>query len=289
LEFGKHWREFTLADNYLRGRAFFADGEIIEQSRRYAWDDILLAEEVKRTIRTHVEGFLTNRDRLKALGVKARRGIILEGPPGTGKTLLGKVLANMLCCSFIWVTPRHVTDAASFNDILTLARFVAPTVLFLEDLDLFGEDRDANMQPMRMGELMNQLDGVVENQDIVTIATTNHIVFVEKALRNRPGRFDRVVHIGTMDESCRARMLAKLLAKANVSPDDLSHLVAATDGYTGAQIEELANTLYILALDSHTHAETTGGNGRVVVTSALIAAALKEVTVERQAKAGFGA
>ena len=261
--FFKRWLEFARTHNHLRGRAFFADGEPIKRRRRYTWDDILLPEKVKRTVQTHVAGFLSNCDRLRALGVKPRRGLILEGPPGTGKTLLGKVLADTLDASFLWVMPRHVEGPGSFDLILSLARFVAPTVVFLEDLDLFAEDRRAKGW-MGLGELMNQLDGAVENEDLVTIATTNRLEAVEEALRNRPGRFDRVLTLDAMDEPCRRRLLAKLLAKAKVAPEDMSYLVSATDGCTGAQLEELTNTLYILAVEHEVAAPGNadgGGNG----------------------------
>jgi hypothetical protein len=246
--FFRRWRQFARAHNHLRGRSFFADGAMIERKRRYTWDDILLPESVKRTVRTQVAGFLANRTRLRALGVKARRGLILEGPPGTGKTLLGKVLADTLDVSFMWVSPRHVESPHSFAEMLKLARFVAPTVLFLEDLDLFAKDREASGW-MGLGELMNQLDGAIDNEDLITIATTNRLQVVEDALRNRPGRFDRVLTLDEMDEGCRRRLLGRMLARAIGSAEDMDHLVAATKGCTGAQIEELANTLYILAVD----------------------------------------
>jgi ATP-dependent 26S proteasome regulatory subunit len=132
--------------------------------------------------------------------------------------------------------------------MLKLARFVAPTVLFLEDLDLFAKDREASGW-MGLGELMNQLDGAIDNEDLITIATTNRLQVVEDALRNRPGRFDRVLTLDEMDEGCRRRLLGRMLARAIGSAEDMDHLVAATKGCTGAQIEELANTLYILAVD----------------------------------------
>jgi cell division protease FtsH len=286
--FLEKWTRYAREHNYLRGHAFFADGVTIERNRRYGWDDILLSEQAKQTIRTHVDRFLNNRLRLRALGVKMRRGLILAGPPGTGKTLLGKVLSDTLDVSFLWVSPRHVRSATSFEEIMSLARFVAPVVVFLEDLDLFAEERDGN-NSMGLGELMNQLDGAVDNEDIVTIATTNRLEEIEKALRNRPGRFDRIVHIGEMDEPCRRQMLSRLLSKAVVEPGDLDHLVAATASYTGAQIEELANTIFILAVDKTNQPVGEDAHQPVSVDRGFIETALQEVQVERKARLGFHA
>ena len=108
------------------------------------------------------------------------------------------------------------------------------------------------------------------------------------SLRDRPGRFDRILSLGSMDAHCRRGMLGHLLAKAVVSADDMAHLVSVTDGYTGAQIEELANTLYILAVDGH---NDTSGNGdgqpAAAIDRPLIEAALEEFRVELKARVGF--
>ena len=284
------WKAFARQHNHLRGQAFFADGEILERQRAYSWDDIMLPAGVRRAIETHVEGFLRNRARLRALGVKPRRGLILEGPPGTGKTLLGKVLADTLEASFLWVSPRHIDSPPAFAHILEVARFVAPTVLFLEDLDLFAEDRDMR-STMALGELMNQLDGAVDNEDIITIATTNRLEVVEKALRNRPGRFDRILRLDALDEACRRRLLEKLLLRATISKDDLEHLVSATKDYTGAQLEELTNTLYILAVErcGDGPADGDGAPPPVPIDRALINEAIGEFRVELGAHVGFHA
>jgi hypothetical protein len=287
-EFWRCWWDFAREHNYLRGQAFFADGKIIERKHTYSWDDILLPEKTKRMVRTHVEDFLRNRLTLKEMGVKARRGLILAGPPGTGKTLLGKVLSDTLDASFMWVSPRHVANTASFDSILTLARFVTPTVVFLEDLDLFAEERVFSSS-IGLGELMNQLDGALDNEDLITIATTNRLDVIEKALRNRPGRFDRVVELEAMDKTCRRGLLKKLLTNASVPKADMGYIVQATDGYTGAQLEELSNTLYILAVrnDNTSVGKARSNKVPVVLDRGLIDSALSEVHVERKRAMGF--
>ena len=207
--------------------------------------------------------------------------------------------ADTLGVSFIWISPRHVRDAHSFEEILEVARFVAPAVVFLEDLDLFAEERDTNGWT-GLGELMNQLDGAVDNEGIVTLATTNRLEVIEKALRNRPGRFDRVITMESMDGVCRRQMLRHELRNARISPADRDHLVEATDDYTGAQVEELANTVYILALarenmscSSQMMHRLDGGlaegatSADVLVDRRLIDSALGEMHVERKAKLGF--
>jgi cell division protease FtsH len=249
-EFFQRWEKYTRQNNYLFGKAFFVDGSILVRKNKYTWDDIFLPENIKNTIKLNIEGFLSQSEKLRKLGAKGRRGLILAGPPGTGKSLVGKVLSETLDnVSFLWVSPRHIENPGSFDSILSLARFVAPTVLFLEDIDLFAENRD-HRGWMGLGELMNQLDGANDNQDIVTIATTNRLEVVENAIRNRPGRFDRVIEFGTMDELCRQNFIKKLLYKAKISPDNIHYLITKTEDFTGAQVEELVNTIFMIALDN---------------------------------------
>ena len=287
--FFHEWEAHAKRDNYLRGRAFFADGEIIERTRHYSWESIVMPAHVKETIRTHVEGFFRHLKAIKAYGVKPRRGLILAGPAGTGKTLLGKVLADTLDASFTWVLPRHIEDASSFKHILALARFVAPTVLFIEDLDLFAQDREARSW-VGLGELMNQLDGALENEDIVTIATTNRLEVIEKALRNRPGRFERAVIFEAMDEMGRHSMLRRLLAKAEVSAADLNYLVSATEGCTGAEIEEVTNTLFIRAIDATAQDDDDAPCGQPLpMDRAIMEAAVGEVLTKKRTRIGFNA
>ena len=284
--FFDRWEDFTVEHNFLKGRSLFADGELIQRERPYTWEDILLPDATMHTVQLHVESFLRNRQVLKDMGVKPRRGLLLSGPPGTGKTLLGKVLADNLESTFIWVSPRHITSPNSFARILETARFLSPAVLFLEDIDLFGEDREGK-GGFALGELMNQLDGAIDNEDIVTIATTNRVEVVEKALRNRPGRFDRIIQFDAMDERCRRLMLDKLLSKAAISPEDMDYLVAASNGRTGARIAELANTIYMVSVDENAFESDNGSVRRVAANRELLDTALEEVQTDLKGGIGF--
>jgi len=238
-------------------------------------------KDTRETIRMHVEAFLQNLETLKQYNVKQRRGLILAGEPGTGKTLLGKVLADTLNVSFIWALPRHIRTADSFSELLSLARFVAPTVLFLEDVDLYAQDRDAKGW-LGLGELMNQLDGVLDNEGVITIATTNRLAVIESALRNR-------LIFEAMDEDSRRVMVERLLSKAAVSRDDVEHLVSATEACTGAQIEEISNTIYISAISQAAEHGIELAGKAVPVDRSSIDTAIAQVVCNRNSGLGFNA
>jgi len=228
-----------------------------------------------------------------------RAGTYEATGPGTGKTLLGKVLADTLDVSFLWVSSRHIRNSNSFAEILSVARFVAPTILFMEDIDFYAEDRHRKGWA-GLGDLLNQLDGCLDNEDLITIATTNRLEVVEPALRSRPGRFDRIVEFGPMDSDCRRRMLRRKLRHADISDEGIERLVKATDDYTGAQLEELSNSIYILAVQrENAHLEdfcdgekarrvpSDGEMESVSVDLDLINSALEEVHVRRKRLMGF--
>ena len=281
--FFQKWSAYTRKNHCLRGQTAFASGKPIIRSRRYTWDDVVLPDQVRATLRTHIETFLTHVVQLRAAGMKGRRGLILSGPPGTGKTLVGKVLADTLGVTFLWVLPRHLGSPRNIAEILNAARFLSPVVILFEDLDLFGADRDTSESSV-LGELMNQLDGVNENEGIVTIATTNRLEVVEHALRNRPGRFDRVIELGLPDMKARQKLLQRLLAGAAES--ELTHLVAATDGYSPAQLEEVVNTMHLLAAESD---DNVNGAGLVKITPGLMDRTIGEIGDQRKHAIGFGA
>ncbi|HEY8748156.1 MAG TPA: ATP-binding protein [Tepidisphaeraceae bacterium] len=272
------WDEFARSDNYLRGHAFFADGTLIKPRKTLCWDDVVLPQATREMVVRQVQQFLANRQSLREMGMRISRGLILAGPSGTGKTLLCKVLAQQVEASFVWVTPRHVQNAGSFGDILEVCKLVTPAVLVLEDLDLFGEDRDATRSPV-LGELMNQLDGAAEHEDIITIATTNRLDVVEKALRSRPGRFDRVIELLPPDEPGRRLLLARFLQGTAVADADLDWLAHVTYSYTGAHLRELANTALMLI--------ASGRDGSAGTDRAVLEQALSELPVDRRRGVGF--
>jgi len=281
-QFLASWEAFARRDNYLKNRAFFPDGTLWQHNRRYMWDDVILPVEAVTTIRRHTEEFLERRATLRRAGIKLRRGLMLEGPPGTGKTLLCKVLADQINASLMWITPQHVRSVQLFARHLEVARFVAPTIVFLEDIDLYAEEREAR-NSILLGELMGQLDGVTDNDDLIIIASTNRLHAVEQALRNRPGRFDRIIHFGALDEDCRRRLLDRLLKNASIHDSDRAQLIESTDGYTGAQLEELTNTLYMLAAETEVDdADTSTRLGR-----SLIQRALDDVGIQPKNPIGF--
>ena len=258
-EFMEGWADYVRLHNRLRGKALRPSGKLVQNATAKAWDDLYLDAQIKERIRFHIEYGLEHGERLHdELGIKRRRGMILHGPPGTGKTLLGRILADQLGKTFIWATPGDLTEMCDIQMLFSLARMLAPVIVFLEDIDILAEDRSTSGHSVLLGELMNQIDGCDGDHVIVTMATTNRLDVIEEAVRNRPGRFEQVIEIPAPDKASARAYLSDRLAGHILAPADLLWLAAAAEGSTGAALEELANLVLTLAWKS-VDGEVNGG------------------------------
>jgi ATP-dependent 26S proteasome regulatory subunit len=198
--------------------------------------------------------------------IPGKRGVIMAGPPGNGKSLSLKVLAKMLDCTFLWCTPRHLAEMDGFSEIFQFARELAPTVLMIEDADVFGLDRRlGNFNPM-LGELLNCMDGFEENKGVVTVLTSNYAEMLDSALTNRPGRFDTKLIIGPPDAAKAFEIIRRTMEKRQVvyagDPGVLrsSAQQLADASASGAYIVEMVTYAQTLAVE---RGHVAGGRLRI--------------------------
>lgn len=240
---------YAKTNSYLKGCKIDPSLTHLPQDKQYDWNSVILPANTKKEIQLNVGNLINDLAIYEKNGVKFKRGLILKGVPGTGKTLIGKVICNTAPCTFIWVSPAYLGTAGNVKFVCNLARELSPAVLFLEDIDLYGEDRRMNSNSNLLGELMNQLDGLVENHYVIVIATTNKVDEVESALRNRPGRFDRILDVPPPDYDGRVSMLTLYTKKFILKGVDIPLIAKKTDNYTGAHIKELVTTAVMAAID----------------------------------------
>lgn len=150
-----------------------------------------------------------------------RRGFLLYGPPGTGKTALARAIAEDLDL------PVHVFDLASLrNDELQKSwnqmLEEVPCMALMEDIDTVFHGRKnvavTSGPALTFDCWLNCLDGVQRTDGLLTVMTTNHLEMVDPAIAqpgeigSRPGRIDRVIRLGALDESGRRKIAARILA-----------------------------------------------------------------------------
>jgi SpoVK/Ycf46/Vps4 family AAA+-type ATPase len=214
---------------FLRGEKFSLTGEFIEPTGD-AFSDLYLDEENEKPLRLAA----------KLLGEKGasmpNRGVMLMGPPGTGKTLSGRVLMN--CCpeaTFIWVAAKDFYISGTFggvSDALDMARELAPSIVFMEDVDNWLDGRGVDL-------LKSELDGLTRHRGVLTILTTNYPERMDKALIDRPGRFHDVLMFDLPSDDVRKRMLDSWMPAA--SDGQRIAVAEQTKGWSGAHLYELCS------------------------------------------------
>ena len=128
------------------------------------------------------------------------------------------------------------------DEYFRLARFLQPSMMVIEDVDLIARERTQMFgvgQEVLLNKLLNEMDGLREDADVLFILTTNRPDQIEPALISRPGRIDQAIEFPLPDEEGRAK-LAKLYARGlEISQELMDAIVSRTKGVSAAFIKEL--------------------------------------------------
>ena len=232
----------------LKGISPSAMREVFVEVPDVTWDSVGGLEDTKERLRETIQWPLDYPDVFEAMDVDAAKGVLLYGPPGTGKTLMAKAVANEAQSNFISIKGpellnKYVGESEKgVREVFEKARSNAPTVVFFDEIDSIAGERGARMGDSGVGErvvsqLLTELDGLEELEDVVVVATTNRPDLIDSALL-RPGRLDRHVHVPVPDRDARRAIFAVHTRSKPMADDvDLDELADRTDGYVGADIE----------------------------------------------------
>jgi ATP-dependent 26S proteasome regulatory subunit len=212
-------------------------------------DDVILTSQQRAVVERHILGYARNLDHLKARGARGTRGVLLEGVPGCGKSMLLRAIAHELKgISICMASPGQLSRGSSIATLRHLVDLTSPCLVFLEEIDIFGMDRQRSANP-ELAELLQQMDGISQCTSVLWIATTNRPEVVERALADRPGRFDRRVSFGPLPGDLRRVLIQRLASPQVITEEALDLAVELTSGSTGAVIRELIETLRIISDD----------------------------------------
>ena len=179
-------------------------------------------------------------------GQWAPKNILFYGLPGTGKTMLVKALSNELEVPLHLIKATtligdHVGDGASkIHDLFKKASENTPSIIFIDEIDAIALHR--SFQALRgdvseiVNSLLTEMDGISENNSVITIGATNNPTSLDYAVRSR---FEEEIEFILPNEEERKEILEKNLKTMPLEYDlDINKIVKMTKGMSGRDIKE---------------------------------------------------
>jgi cell division protease FtsH len=253
---------------------------------RTTFADVAGIDEAKAELREIVD-FLREPDKYQRLGARIPRGVLLSGPPGTGKTLLARAIAGEAGAPFFSMSASEFVEAIAgigasrVRDLFSQAKAVAPSIVFIDELDAVGRARGASAgfsgndeREQTLNQILTEMDGFDPTTTVIVVAATNRPDILDSALL-RAGRFDRRVPVQAPDRNGRRMILEVHTRNVPLDEDvDLERLAAMTAGMVGADLANLVNEAALIAATA----------GQSAVTFADLTNALEKIVLgtERQ-------
>ncbi|MFH8611863.1 ATP-dependent zinc metalloprotease FtsH [Streptomyces sp. NPDC018029] len=234
--------------------------ELEPGAKRTTFEDVAGIDEVEGELNDVVD-FLKNPDAYRAMGAKMPRGVLLAGPPGTGKTLLARAVAGEAGVPFFSASASGFIEmivgvgASRVRELFAEARKVAPSIIFIDEIDTIGRARGGGSgmgghdeREQTLNQILTEMDGFSGAEGVIVLAATNRADVLDPAL-TRPGRFDRVVNVSPPDRGGREAILKIHTRPIPLADDvDLAQVARTTPGMTGAELANLANEAALIAV-----------------------------------------
>ncbi|WP_134686640.1 AAA family ATPase [Brevibacillus migulae] len=226
--------------------------------------DIGGQERAKKELKESLD-FLIHKDKIEQYGIRPIKGVLLAGPPGTGKTLMAKAAANYTNSAFLAASGSQFVEMyvgvgaqrirEMFKEIRTMAEKNGQSsgIIFIDEIDVIGGKREGQQQreyDQTLNQLLTEMDGIATNDKprILVMAATNRKDMLDSALL-RPGRFDRHVTVDLPDKAARQQILTIHTENKPLADNVILEQIAQeTFGFSGAQLESVANEAAIYAM-----------------------------------------
>ncbi|NMF85130.1 AAA family ATPase [Nodosilinea sp. P-1105] len=201
----------------------------------------------------------------RQFNLPAPKGILIVGIQGCGKSLAAKTIARQ------WQLPLLKLDAGrlydkyigesdkNFRRAVTLAETMAPCILWIDEIEKSmgqsSSDADGGLSRRLFGYFLTWLQE--KSHEIFVVATANDLSAIPPELL-RKGRFDEIFFVDLPEADERENILTIHLGRRQqgLAAYDMAALVAATEGFSGAEIEQAIITAHYRALYERQPAST---------------------------------
>jgi len=239
-------------------------------------------------------------ERARAFGLEAPRGVIILGVQGCGKSLCAQAVAGE------WKLPLVKFDTAAVFDkyigetekrirkVFTVAEGLAPCILWIDELEKIfagsGPDSasvDAGVSSRLLAAFLSWMQD--RKAPVFVVATCNNVSALPPELI-RKGRFDELFFVDLPTPAERRQIFAIQLTRRKRKPEDfnLDRISAATQGYSGAEIEALVQTALYAAFSRNQPLTTEtllAASGQTVPLSTTRAEEIQALRVWARARA----
>ena len=211
-------------------------------------------DSIKETLR-QIADVLKRPEAYKEKGVSMPRGLLMESAPGLGKRLMASILMEESGRkSFVF---RRINEGNTFlgemKDIFDVAKEEAPSILLLEDLNLYVE---SNSPYAPEWACLQACIDETSDADIFVIATTNDTRYMPQSLL-RPGRFDYILNLNPPVGKTAENIVSYYLRDKNLAKDvQISDIVKAMPQVSCATLETVMNLAAINSVyRDHAHVQ----------------------------------
>jgi SpoVK/Ycf46/Vps4 family AAA+-type ATPase len=183
--------------------------------------------------------FWTMKQKYLEHGESHKRGFLLYGPPGGGKTSLVKLLVDDFIKNegIVFYFTYHIDDGIKrFREIEP----DVPVMIILEDIDSLIQDGDSE------NKILGLLDGEIQLENTIILATTNYPERLPDRIKNRPSRFDRIEAVGL--PSAKDRTVYLKAKNTTLTSVQIKKWTKDTKGFTLAHIKELLLSVEVFNL-----------------------------------------
>lgn len=235
----------TLTSHELRMAACLVN----PANMKHGFEAIGGMEDIKKRLFTHVLIPLKYHEQFSGedpMFPRPPRGVLFSGKSGCGKTMMARAIAKEAGVSFLNVSlsdmnNKYVGESEKLiSAMFSLARKIAPCVLFMDEIDGAVSERsviDQSHVNSTKAHLLSMLDAIDDSDaPIVVIGCTNCAARLDKAMRRR---LPIVVEFELPTTEDRFAILKAITIKEEVDIQDLVYAAALSIGFSGSDLQQV--------------------------------------------------